>query len=72
VLIGRRRPRDSRRERQQVALIPRCAECEAHWLPADEEHWRAYLGCDDLDEPPEVVFYCPDCSEREFGGEKAL
>jgi hypothetical protein len=54
---------------EQVALIPRCAECEAHWLPADEECWRACLGGDDLDEPPEVVFYCPRCAEREFGGD---
>jgi len=29
-----------------VATISRCAECEAHWLPADEERWRAYLGSD--------------------------
>jgi hypothetical protein len=50
-----------------VALIPNCAECEAAWLPADEERWRAYLGSDDLDEPPEVVFYCHECAEREFG-----
>jgi hypothetical protein len=50
-----------------VALIPKCAECEAHWLRADEERWRAYLGCDeDLDEPAKVVFYCPECGEREF------
>ncbi len=28
-----------------------------------------YLGCDEhFDEPPEVVFYCPECAEREFGG----
>jgi hypothetical protein len=52
---------------EQVAVIPRCAECEAHWLPADEEHWRAYLGCDEyLDGPAEVVFYFPQCAEREF------
>jgi hypothetical protein len=51
---------------EQVAPIPRCAECEARWLPADEQRWRAYLGSDDLDEPPEVVFYCPSCAEREF------
>jgi hypothetical protein len=25
------------------------------------------LGGDDLDEPAEVSFYCPECSEREFG-----
>jgi hypothetical protein len=23
--------------------------------------------CDDLDAPAELVFYCPDCAEREFG-----
>jgi ribosomal protein S27AE len=51
---------------ERIALIPRCAECGAHWLAADEERWRAYLGGD---EPPEVVFYCPRCSEREFGGD---
>jgi hypothetical protein len=53
---------------EQVALIPRCAECEARWLPADKERWRAYLGSDDLDEPPEVAFYCEACAEREFDG----
>ena len=52
---------------ERVALIPRCAECEAAWLPADEERWRAYLGGDDLDEPAEVVFYCPDCADEQFG-----
>jgi hypothetical protein len=51
-----------------VALIPRCAECEACWLPADEERWLAYLGSDDFDEPGELVFYCPACFECEFGG----
>jgi hypothetical protein len=50
---------------EQVALIPRCTECEAHWLPADEERWSAYLTDD---EPPEFAFYCPECAEREFGG----
>ncbi|MET0563887.1 MAG: hypothetical protein ABW114_10640 [Gaiellaceae bacterium] len=47
-----------------VALIPSCAECTAVWLPADEERWQA-LPTDD--EPPEIVFYCPECAEREFG-----
>ncbi|MGA8925563.1 MAG: hypothetical protein WB462_05030 [Solirubrobacterales bacterium] len=37
------------------------------WLPADRERWRAYLGADDLDEPAELVLYCPQCAEREFG-----
>jgi hypothetical protein len=39
-----------------VAVILRCAECEAYWLPADEERWRAYLTDD---EPPEIVFLLP-------------
>jgi hypothetical protein len=24
------------------------------------------LGGDDLDEPPELAFYCPQCAEGEF------
>jgi hypothetical protein len=51
---------------ERVALIPRCAECKAAWLPAEDERWRAFHTDD---EPPEVVFYCPECSEREFGFE---
>jgi hypothetical protein len=47
---------------ESVALIPSCAECDALWLPADEEHWSAYLTDDD-----DVVFYCPRCAEQEFG-----
>ena len=50
-----------------VALIPTCEECDALWLPADPERWRAYLGCEeDLDERAELYFYCPACAEREF------
>jgi hypothetical protein len=50
-----------------VAVIPRCVECEAAWLPADEDRWRAYVGVgEELDEPAELLFYCPDCGEREF------
>jgi hypothetical protein len=48
---------------ESVTLIPQCAECDARWLPADDERWSAYLTDD---EPAEVVFYCPDCAEREF------
>jgi hypothetical protein len=46
---------------EQVALIR--AECGEIWLPADEDRWRAYLDTED-----ELVFYCPGCAEREFGG----
>lgn len=50
-----------------VVLIPECAERDARGLPTDEERWCAYLGSDDLDEPAELVFYCPVCARREFG-----
>jgi hypothetical protein len=49
---------------ESLVLIPKCAECEAVWLPADEARWQAWLTDD---EPPELAFYCPDCAEREFG-----
>ena len=51
---------------------PAQALAPTHWLrsgqgPAHEERWQAHLGCDEhLDEPAEVVVYCPDCAEREF------
>jgi hypothetical protein len=39
-------------------------------FPADEERWRAYLGCDEhIEEPAELFFYCSECAEDEFGGE---
>jgi hypothetical protein len=31
---------------EQVALIPRCAECGEHWLPDDEERRSANLDTD--------------------------
>jgi hypothetical protein len=49
---------------KQVALTPKCAECVAIWLPADEDRWEAHLTDDKL---PELAFYCPACAEREFG-----
>ena len=44
-----------------------CAECGA---TADENArgWRAYRG-DEPDESPLLVFYCPECAEREFADE---
>jgi hypothetical protein len=48
---------------EQVALIPRCTECDQAWLPADEDRWQAWLTDD---EPPELAFNCPDCADREF------
>jgi hypothetical protein len=55
---------------ESVVLIPECAECDARWLPADEDRWASLFGGCALDEPADVVvFYCPGCGEREFGGE---
>jgi len=42
---------------------PECAECDAVWLPVDEDRWQAWLTCD---EPSELVFYCAECGDREF------
>jgi len=55
-----------------VAIIPRCAECEGHWLPADEARWRAYLGGDDLDEPRGGRLLLPRLRRAEFGDEPAF
>ena len=50
--------------RESVAVIPQCPECGDLWLPDSRERWSAFLTEDD--EPPELVFYCPECAEREF------
>ena len=41
----------------------RCQECPAEWT--DDSRWRAFVTDD---EPAELVFYCPSCAYREFGG----
>ena len=33
---------------EQVALIPRCAECLEVWVPEADERWRAYLDTDNV------------------------
>jgi hypothetical protein len=50
---------------EQVALIPHCEECPGVWMPADEARWQGHW----IDDGPEdkLVFYCPECAEREFG-----
>jgi hypothetical protein len=48
---------------EQVALIPRCAECGERRLPEDDERWQAHFDTED-----ELVFFCPECAEREFDG----
>jgi hypothetical protein len=47
---------------EQVALIPQRAECGEVWLPTDAARWSAYFNTDS-----EIVFYCPECAELEFG-----
>jgi predicted RNA-binding Zn-ribbon protein involved in translation (DUF1610 family) len=43
---------------------PQCGKTSSgKWLG-----WRAYRSDDpELDEPPALAFFCPACSEREFG-----
>jgi hypothetical protein len=54
---------------ENVVLTPECVECKRVWLPSDREHWEASLAYVTDDEPPELAFYCPECAEREFGGD---
>jgi hypothetical protein len=49
-----------------LSFILACAVCRRPWI-AHAERRRAYHVGDDLDQPAELVFYCPDCAEREFG-----
>jgi RNase P subunit RPR2 len=48
-----------------VATVPQCKECGAVWLPGDSERWHCFV----VDDGPQdrLVFYCPECAEREFG-----
>jgi hypothetical protein len=45
--------------------VVRCVECPRVWRFLNGERWRAYR----IDDGPEekLLFYCPECSEREFG-----
>lgn len=49
---------------EQVALIPQCVERSRVWLPLDRERWEAYWIDDGTEE--KLVFYCPQCGDREF------
>ena len=58
---------DTGRRGLQRADVVVCIECKRtsglRW-----QGWRAYRTDDpDLDGPPTLTFYCPTCSEREFG-----
>ena len=50
-----------------VALVSKCVTCGEIWLPWDTDRWSAYIGGDDLIDPGEIFFYCPECAIREFG-----
>jgi hypothetical protein len=45
----------------------RCAEC-GRVAPRDAQRWKAAVG-EDLrdDDPSQIVMFCPECWEREFG-----
>ena len=51
---------------ENVVLIPACGECDAVWLPADEDRWAAYLTDD---EPARGRLLGPRCAEQEFAGD---
>jgi hypothetical protein len=44
-----------------------CAEC-ARWSDSEVRGWRGVLAGEmDIEDTPEVFFFCRDCAEREFG-----
>jgi hypothetical protein len=45
----------------------RCAECR-QWSDGHARGWRLFrVGEIDPDDTPELVTFCPDCWDREFG-----
>ena len=47
-----------------------CAECP-RVSSALATGWKAYrVDEPELNEPPRLAFYCPECAEREFGGRR--
>jgi hypothetical protein len=48
-----------------LTFIQCCVVCRRPWI-ACEERWRAYYAGDEPSERAELVFYCPECAEREF------
>ena len=51
-------------------MIVECVECSTpsggRWTG-----WRAYRVDDpEVNEPPQLAFYCPTCALREFGGRR--
>ena len=58
------------RQGERALNIVECRECGsssgAFWI-----RWRAYRIDDpELEEPPALAFYCPACSDREFGARR--
>jgi len=66
--LGMELVRDTNDRDRRRARTVRCVECGissgAFWVG-----WRAYRTDDpELGESPQLGFYCPACSIREFGG----
>jgi hypothetical protein len=54
-----------------LSFILTCAVCRRPWVSA-VERWRAYHVGDDLDEPAELVFYCPNALSASSAAPKKL
>jgi hypothetical protein len=50
------------------ATVLRCAECGREQREC-ERGWRGMHGREYPEDVPEVIVLCPECYEREFGGE---
>ena len=49
---------------ESLVPIPCCVECGLVWWPDEDDRFAAYLSAD---EPPELIFYCSECAERDLG-----
>ena len=56
------------RETSQDVHVLACVECP-RVSSVSARGWKAYRVEDpDLNEPPQLAFYCPECAARESGG----
>jgi hypothetical protein len=54
------------RETSEDVHVLACTECPR--VSSTARGWKAYRVDDpETDEPPRLAFYCPDCSQAEFG-----
>src|SRR5579862_7235005 len=63
---ARRRPVEHQQpQRNPVPLT--CANC-GRLSDREAAGWRGFIANADIEDMPELLFFCPECAERELGG----